>query len=104
MASSTERPPVHLIVRVGQRFPKVSEAFRRASAPASLNEEKMTPRFDTRPMPSYDTSSPPSQLIERLSFMFSWARKTTLFLRSGLQQKSPMRCAASAKLPTEYGD
>lgn len=36
--------------------------------------------------------------------MFSWTRKTTQFLRSGLQQKSPMRCAARAKLPTEYGD
>lgn len=36
--------------------------------------------------------------------MFPWARKTTQVLRTGLQKRSPMRSAARAKLPTDYGD
>src|SRR5262245_50449649 len=76
-ASSTDSPPVHFTIRVGQRLPNVSEAFSSARAAASPTEEKTRSLFDTRPMPSYDTTSPPLQLIERFTFMYSWARKTT---------------------------
>ena len=102
-ASSTESCPCQVTAGVGHTLAKVSDTLSTSSADASAIHRPTLLWFDSAGMSLYD-SNYPDQLTERYSSMIQWFRARASAVSSAITGKPLVRCVATAKLPTEYGE